>query len=126
MSYRTGQAWDEIPVLRMLSVSRAELEQRSRRFLRRLQPHLPEGARASLAEGNSVVGGGSCPDCSIASVLLSLASDRRSANEIERRLRSQHARIIVRLENERVLLDLRTVFPAQERQLLEGLLEALR
>jgi L-seryl-tRNA(Ser) seleniumtransferase len=124
-SYRTGQAEKEIPVLHMLSMSRRELARRSSRFLRKLRSWLSDGSRATLMEGSSVVGGGSCPDCSLETVLIALESDRRSANDIERHLRSQSPPIIVRLEHDQALVDLRTVFPSQEKILLRGLAEAL-
>jgi L-seryl-tRNA(Ser) seleniumtransferase len=124
-SYRNGQALNELPVLRMLAISREALRRRSRRFLGRLRPLLPEGTRAVMMEGNSVVGGGSCPDTSLATVLLAIESDRRTPNDIEQRLRAHHPPILVRLENDRALLDLRTVFPAQEKILLAGLQNAL-
>ena len=126
LSYRTGQAKRDIPVLRMLSMSRKELARRTGRLLRNLARRSPDGARASLLEGNSVVGGGSCPDAGLETVLLALASDKHSANAIERNLRAQNPPIIVRLEDDKVLVDLRTVFPDQEKLLLQGLLSALR
>jgi L-seryl-tRNA(Ser) seleniumtransferase len=124
-SYRTGQALKEIPVLRLLAMSRAELQRRSNRFLRLMRPKLPDEARAALLEGSSVVGGGSCPDSPLDTVLLALESDRHSPNAIEEHLRSQHPPIIVRLENDKVLIDLRTVFPSQEKALQDGLIQAL-
>jgi L-seryl-tRNA(Ser) seleniumtransferase len=123
--YHAGQAFHEIPVLRLLSMSRGALRRRSGRFLRRLRSQLPDDARAGLLEGNSVVGGGSCPDCSLPTVLLALESERHSPNDIEQQLRSSYPPVLVRLEGDRVLLDLRTVFPAQEKLLLEGLQKAL-
>jgi len=124
-SYRTGRAWQEIPVLRMLSLSRAEIRRRSARFLRRIAPELPREVHALLRDGTSVVGGGSCPDVGLATVLVALSSERRPAHEIEQRLRLQDPPIIVRLEEDNLLVDLRTVFPAQEKALLSGLLLAL-
>jgi L-seryl-tRNA(Ser) seleniumtransferase len=124
-SYRTGQALKEIPVLRLLSMSREEFRRRSSRFLRLLRPKLPEGARAVLLEGSSVVGGGSCADSRLDTVLLALESDRHSANVIEEHLRLQDPPIIVRLEDDKVLVDLRTVFPSQEKDLLDRLIQAL-
>ena len=124
-SYLTGRALKEIPVLQMLAIPRAELQRRSRRFLRRLLPLLPDGSRAALLEGSSVVGGGSCPDCGLQTVLLALESSRHSAHDLEQRLRSQRPPIIVRLEDNQVIIDLRTVFPNQERILLDGLHRAI-
>jgi L-seryl-tRNA(Ser) seleniumtransferase len=125
ISYRTGQALREIPVLRLLSMPLRELTLRGNRFLRKLRSILPPGARTVALAGHSVVGGGSCPDVNLPTLLLALASDQRSASEIEARLRRQHPAIIARLEDDRVLIDLRTVFPAQERTLQEGIIEAM-
>ncbi len=123
--FRTGQALNDIPVLHMLSLSRLELERRCRRFLRRLRPRLPAGALAIQKEGNSVVGGGCCPDADLETVLVALRSDRSAPNEIEQRLRVQQPPILARLESDQVLVDLRTVFPAQEAALLDGLIRAI-
>jgi L-seryl-tRNA(Ser) seleniumtransferase len=125
ISYRTGQALREIPVLRLLSMPLQELTLRGKRFLRKLRSILPPGASAMALAGHSVVGGGSCPDVSLPTLLLALASDRRSASEIEARLRHQHPAIITRLEDDRVLIDLRTVFPSQEKTLQKGIIEAM-
>ncbi len=124
VSYLTGRAFVEIPVLQMLSKSLPQLRRSSRRFLKRLLPLLPGGSQATLMEGSSVVGGGSCPDHNLSTVLLALESNLHSANVLERRLRSCQPPIIVRLEEGKVLLDLRTVFPVQEKALLAGLCQA--
>jgi L-seryl-tRNA(Ser) seleniumtransferase len=124
-SYLSGRAMREIPVLQMLSMTQSQLRRRSSRFLRRLRLQLPADSRVGLIEGNSVVGGGSCPDVNLATVLVALTSDRVSPGTIEQRLRSQSPPIIIRVENDRALLDLRTVFPSQEIALLDGVVQAL-
>jgi L-seryl-tRNA(Ser) seleniumtransferase len=78
-----------------------------------------------LKQGSSVVGGGSCPECRLPTTLIALETDRLSPNAIESRLRAQDPPIILRLEEDRLLIDLRTVFPAQERALAEGLRNAV-
>ena len=57
--------------------------------------------------------------------LLALESARYRAHVIEARLRSQSPPVILRLEEDRALLDLRTVFPSQEDLLLSGIAHAL-
>jgi L-seryl-tRNA(Ser) seleniumtransferase len=109
----------------MISMPLEELRLRARRFASKLRPKLPEGVRVDLIDGESVVGGGSCPDCSLPAVLIAIDSVRSGPNEIEARLRAQDPPIIVRLEEDRTLIDLRTVFPQQETVLLEGVLAAL-
>jgi L-seryl-tRNA(Ser) seleniumtransferase len=124
-SYRFGKAESEIPVLRMIAMTAQDLSRRARRFARRMKARLPEGARIHLLTGNSVVGGGSCPECQLPTTLIALESSRLSPNTIESRLRSQEPPIILRMEEDKLLADLRTVFPAQESTLMEGLCKAV-
>ena len=125
-SYRFGRAASEIPVVRMIAMTKESLRARARNFSRRLKSALPEGVRVHLMDGHSVVGGGSCPECRLPTTLIALGADSVSPNTIETRLRSQDPPIIVRLEEDRLLVDLRTVFPPQERALIEGLQKAMR
>ncbi len=124
-SYRTGRALQEVPVLRMISMTVEELDRRCRNFARKLRSKLSEGTRVEIVKGSSVVGGGSCPECDLPTMLLALESDRCTPNLIESLLRAQQPAIILRIEEERALLDLRTVFPAQENALFDGILKAL-
>jgi L-seryl-tRNA(Ser) seleniumtransferase len=124
-SYRFSRAASEIPVLRMISASSEELTRRSRSFSRRLRAKLPEGMQVRLLKGDSVVGGGSCPDCHLPTTLVSVDCEKPRPNTIESRLRSQDPPIIIRLEEDKVLIDLRTVFPSQESILLDGLTKAI-
>ncbi len=125
-SYRSGRALSEIPVLRMISASVGELEARAGAFLERLKPRMPSDARATLIEGSSVVGGGSCPESSLPTRLIALESGKRTANDLEAILRAQDPPAIIRIEEDRALIDLRTVFPDEEAALLEALALALQ
>ena len=125
-NYRTGRALSEIPVLRMISVSVGELEARATAFLERLKPRMPADAGAALIEGSSVVGGGSCPESSLPTRLIALESARKTANDLEAILRSQDPPTILRIEDNKTLIDLRTVFPDEEDALLEGICLALQ
>jgi L-seryl-tRNA(Ser) seleniumtransferase len=124
-SYRFSRAASEIPVLKMISASSQEVTRRAQRFSRRLRSKLPDGARVRLSEGESVVGGGSCPDSHLPTILVSIECDKPRPNAIESRLRSQDPPIIIRLEEDKVLVDLRTVFAAQESILIDGLTKAI-
>jgi L-seryl-tRNA(Ser) seleniumtransferase len=125
VSYRTGRAFEEIPVLRMITMNRNQIHVRAGRFARRLRTKLNAGASVQLVEGNSLVGGGSCPECQLPTTLIKLHSERLSADMLESRLRTYEPPVIARIEEDRVLLDLRTVFPKQEKALQQGILNAL-
>jgi L-seryl-tRNA(Ser) seleniumtransferase len=101
--------YDEIPALRMLRMSADEIRARAEK-LRDLVPSL------EIIEGRSVAGGGSTPDQTLPTWLLAVSGD---AVKIERRLRAKG--IVARIEDGRVVLDLRTVFPEEEQQLLSVL-----
>ncbi len=124
-SYRFGRAAREIPVVRMIAMTGDELMKRAQRFARRLRASLPATVHVQLLPGDSLVGGGSCPEYQIPTTLIALESKGVSPNTIESRLRSQDPAIILRLEEDKALIDLRTVFPAQEATLLEGVKKAV-
>jgi L-seryl-tRNA(Ser) seleniumtransferase len=76
----------------------------------------------------SLAGGGSTPSQSLPTKIIRIASSRYAAAKLERRLRrpASGISVIARVEENRVILDLRTVFPEQEQQLAESLAAALR
>ena len=121
-------AYDEIPALRMIRATLGELKKRAENFLRELRPEIPlDEVECEITDGESVVGGGSTPTQSLPTKLIRIASARRSATQLEQRLRRAPAgtSVIARVEDDRLVLDLRTVFPEQEQLLLKTLAAAL-
>jgi len=122
-------AVEEIPALRMMRMSAQELKRRAENFLRELTPHLPLGeVELEIVDGKSLVGGGSTPAQSLPTKIIRIASARYSASQLEQRLRRAPAGIsvIARVEEDRLILDLRTVFPEQEPVLVKSVAAALR
>jgi L-seryl-tRNA(Ser) seleniumtransferase len=113
-----------IPVLRMLASTKGELEERARAFADRLKG-TAGAAAVGIVDGESVVGGGSAPDVRLATTLISVRHPELTADEIERKLRSSETPVIARIENDDVLIDLRTVETAEEDRLLEMLASVL-
>jgi L-seryl-tRNA(Ser) seleniumtransferase len=121
-------ATDEIPALRMIRMSVEEIKRRAQNVLRELTPEVPLGeVELKLTDGSSLAGGGSTPTQSLPTKLIRIASARYSAAQLEQRLRRAPAGIsvIARVENDRLILDLRTVFPDQEPSLIKTLASAL-
>jgi L-seryl-tRNA(Ser) seleniumtransferase len=121
-------AFDEIPALRMIRTSVQEIKCRSENLLRELAPEFPLGkVDFEITDGASLAGGGSTPTQSLPTKLIRIASSRYSAAQLEQRLRSAPAGIsvIARVEQDRLVLDLRTVFPEQEPLLVKTLAAAL-
>src|SRR5881398_1759178 len=121
-------AWDEIPVMRMIRMSPQELKRRAENFIRELRPELPlDEVEIEIAEGASLAGGGSTPSQSLPTKIIRIASVRYSAMKLEQRLRRAPGgvSVIARVEDDRLILDLRTVFPEQESLLIKTLSAAL-
>jgi L-seryl-tRNA(Ser) seleniumtransferase len=122
-------AWGEIPVMRMIRATPQELKRRAENFIRELRPELLlDEVEIEVVDGASLAGGGSTPTQLLPSKVIRIASARYSAAKLEQRLRRAPAGIsvIARVEEDRLVLDLRTVFPEQESLLVKTLAAALR
>lgn len=121
-AHRRGTLFNEIPSLRMLAFTKSDMAQRSEEFMATLgQNEKSSKLSISLIDGESAIGGGSGPATHPATVLLALEHPQHSADELERRLRSSEPSIIGRVSEGKLLLDLRTVFPAEEPDLAHAL-----
>jgi L-seryl-tRNA(Ser) seleniumtransferase len=121
-AYRRGTALEEIPVLRMIAEDEDSIRERTNALAEKLNA----AARfsAEVVAGSSVIGGGSAPDFHPGTLLLSIKSKDRSADEIEARLRNAVPPVIARIGDDRVLIDLRTVSPDEENELLQAVIAA--
>ncbi len=121
-------ALDEIPALRMIRMSAGEMARRAVPFAERLRASLPGDTTVEVQEGFSVIGGGATPDQKLPTHVISIVSQRVSPAALEQRLRQPEngTPVIARVENDQVLLDLRTVFPDEEAALAAALASALR
>jgi L-seryl-tRNA(Ser) seleniumtransferase len=119
--YRAGRATTDIPVWRMIAVTPEELARRSDTILAGL-PAAVRG-RVSVTEMESAVGGGSLPGQLLESVGLVVTGP--GADALARRLRTGDPGVVGRVESGAVLLDLRTIDPADDVALCEALARAL-
>jgi len=121
-------AWDEIPTIRMIRATSQELKRRAENFIRELRPELPlDEVEIEIADGSSLAGGGSTPSQTLPTKIIRIASVRYSATKLEQRLRRAPSgvSVIARVEDDRLILDLRTVFTEQEPLLVKTLAAAL-
>jgi L-seryl-tRNA(Ser) seleniumtransferase len=72
------------------------------------------GWRATLVEGASAIGGGSAPGVELPTWLVAIARDGLTADALEARLRRLTPPVIARIERDTVVLDPRTILPAQD------------
>jgi L-seryl-tRNA(Ser) seleniumtransferase len=115
------ERWDQIPALRMISFSGDELRARAESFAARLAC-----VSAQVLEGSSLIGGGATPERPLKSWLIAVESAVGSVDvlEAERRLRFNDPPVVARIERDRLLVDLRTVFPGEEEELVRAILTA--
>ncbi len=107
------QDHDAIPALRMLRLPPEAIERRAAAVKQKFQAQA-DGLSLEIVEGRSVVGGGAAPAATLPTRLLAVACEGLSADELATRLRACDPPIVARVEEGRVLLDLRTVFPEQD------------
>jgi L-seryl-tRNA(Ser) seleniumtransferase len=112
---------DALPVLRMIRLSKGEITQRAEKIVATVDPTQLKHLKLELLDGESVIGGGAAPSAVLPTRLIGLAHANLSADELSTRLRSNTPPIIARVEEGRVLLDLRTVFPEQDVTLTKAL-----
>ena len=121
-------ALEEVPTLRMIRLSAEEIARRAQWLAGELRSRVPAGeVELDVGEGASLIGGGSTPDRELPTHLIKIASARYSAAQLEERLRKapKGISVITRVEEERLVIDLRTVFPEQEAALAASLAAAL-
>ena len=117
-----------IPTLRMMRLSKDEIETRAQALRKSLAQGSPAQAgserptmNVELIDGESVIGGGAAPSSVLPTRLLAVSCADVTADALCARLRNSDLPIIARVEDGRVLLDLRTVLPEQDTHLASAL-----
>jgi L-seryl-tRNA(Ser) seleniumtransferase len=109
--YAAGRAADSIPVVRMIALPADVIGRRAEALAVQLAA---AGMNASVVEGFSAIGGGSAPGARLPTRLVAITLP---ATRLESALRALRPPVIARIDNERVLLDLRTVPPEEDDRL---------
>jgi L-seryl-tRNA(Ser) seleniumtransferase len=102
-------AIDAIPTLRMITTDPAEIRRRAETLHERITALAIPGLAAELIAAASRPGGGSLPSLELPTTCVAVTVDGRSASRIERAMRRHRPPVIGRVENDRFLLDLRTI-----------------
>lgn len=106
LEHRAGRAHDTVPVLRMLHAPKAAVAARARPLADTLRGR---GWTTSVIDGESAIGGGSAPGVTVPTALVTLAWPGWSADRLEAWLRTLDTPVIARIQDDSVVLDLRTV-----------------
>ncbi len=117
--YAAGRASRTIPILRMILAAPEDIKVRAEALAGRVQAGGP--VEAEVAAGRSKVGGGTTPGVEIETRVLALRHRERSVDWLDDWLRHHEPGIVGRIENDRLLIDLRTVLEDEDAVLAEAL-----
>jgi L-seryl-tRNA(Ser) seleniumtransferase len=125
VEHESGRAAERVPVLRMIHAPIAEVRARADAFARALSVAAP-GLRPALVESESAVGGGAAPTVGVPTVAVALDPGPAGPDRLAAALRAGSPPVVVRVAEDRLLVDLRTVRPDEEEALLAALAAAAR
>ncbi|MBN2645501.1 MAG: L-seryl-tRNA(Sec) selenium transferase [Desulfuromonadaceae bacterium] len=115
------QAIDTVPVLRMLNMSAEEVKQRTARLADQLASQLQQHATVIRIEEAACVGGGALPLTTLPGQAIAIEPHQLSVDNLSYLLRTGDPALVLRIQDNRLILNLRTVFPSQEQPLIEAL-----
>ncbi len=114
--YRSKETREKIPFYRMLAASTEQLRERGRAYAERF-------ASARIIESEAYVGGGSLPHARIDSIAIALPTS--FADDLAAHLRRAATPIVSRVEQQKVVLDLRTIEPESDAEVIAALTQLL-
>jgi L-seryl-tRNA(Ser) seleniumtransferase len=124
-SYLKGEATKKIPAWQMISTPLDVLRKRAENIKKELGK---SGISITITESTSTVGGGSLPGETLPTIIVSVESVSSvdpsldlSADQQARLFREQSFPIIGRIEDEKFILDLRTIFPRQDDLIIKAI-----
>jgi L-seryl-tRNA(Ser) seleniumtransferase len=112
-AYDAGTALETVPTLRLLTEPLASIRRRARRLLSRLDADARQRLAAVIVEDHSEVGGGALPTVKLPTAALALGATPAATRELDEALRRGNPPVIGRIKNDRLLLDCRTILPAE-------------
>jgi L-seryl-tRNA(Ser) seleniumtransferase len=121
--HRVGRAFEEIPVLRQLSLAADDIRARAEKIVERLRAHITSSIAFAVEPVSSAPGGGALPELAIPSWAIAISC--KSADHAARQLRMGKPAVFCRVQDGRVLIDLRTVDPGDDKSLLGRILECM-
>ncbi|MGB4216407.1 MAG: L-seryl-tRNA(Sec) selenium transferase [Thermacetogeniaceae bacterium] len=125
-AYLEDSAEKTIPVLGMLSLKSEELYQRASELKELLCKALSKDCRIELRQGVSRAGGGALPVTDLPTTLVALSHPKINPSTIAERLRQGDPPVVVRLQDDELLIDPRTLFPGEVELLIKALERVLR
>ena len=111
-SYLLSKAGEEIPVLRLLAADVDTLTFRATQIQQELAGE--DGLDIEVRDDTALVGGGSLPAVEMPTAVVAIRHRDLSADDLARKLRLGNIRLFARVQNDAVLIDLRSVLPEDD------------
>jgi L-seryl-tRNA(Ser) seleniumtransferase len=120
-----GGRFDEVPALRMITAGIEAVRARADSIAARVRAACPTGFEIAVGEAESSIGGGSFPSNPLRSVLVQITLSGERAEKIAARLRTGSPAVLVRVKENAIMIDPRTVLQGEEDDLVARLVEVL-
>lgn len=117
--YFEENPWEKVPVLKLLFTPVDKLKQRAKKIAAKINQETNFKAEAIPTQAES--GGGALPATPISSFGVALSSLRIPAQKLQEYLRNFEPPVIVRVQEDKVILDMRTIFPEEEKIIINAL-----
>ncbi|MDA1015595.1 MAG: L-seryl-tRNA(Sec) selenium transferase [Planctomycetota bacterium] len=115
-SYLRGDPFTEIPTLAMLAATESQLMLRAQSAKQTLED--VKGVSLEVKADTSLVGGGSLPAIELPTAVLTIQHPSISTDDISRRMRTGTIRVFPRIKDDRVVIDFRSVQPADDSKIV--------
>ncbi|OZM56297.1 L-seryl-tRNA(Sec) selenium transferase [Lottiidibacillus patelloidae] len=112
----------EIPTVRDLLQSIETIKSRAETFVKRLEL-LKSSFDWNIVQDFSQVGGGTMPDVLMPTVVVEMIHSKYESQQLATKLREAEIPVIVRIKNEKVLIDFRTISDEEVKQVIEALMK---
>lgn len=117
-------ALNEVPTLRMLLLPVESIRVQASRMIVQLRKTCPSGTFDEI-DGFSETGSGSLPAQNLPTRLIAVSSAKIDSMELARRLRQYKTPVFARIQNEKVLIDPRTLLDGDDQIIIDALTEIL-
>ncbi|MBW1709516.1 MAG: L-seryl-tRNA(Sec) selenium transferase [Deltaproteobacteria bacterium] len=117
------KAIEQVPILRMITMSYRELRKKATALKRKLTPVAEGLAEVDMADGWSKIGGGALPVQELKTRLVRLLPFKITVNDLEAWLRLRPVPILGRIEHDRLVFDVRTMLKGDSDFLIQALTE---
>lgn len=116
---------EKVPAQQSIRMKTAEIGDRADKLIDKVGKRISDAVRIEKIQGESAVGGGSAPTSPLPTFLIAVTSSSMSPNDVEAALRQWDPPIVVRIVDDRVVIDLRTVAESEEAEIEKALTSLL-